>query len=82
MVIILILRAVSEVRYIQNKNERMKILKACHLDPTSGHLGVKHTLSRITERFMWPGVSKDVEWLISYGYFSMVHDKGTAMLLF
>ena len=52
----------------------MKILKACHLDPTSAHLGVKRTLSRITEKFMWPGVSKDVERLGSYGYFSMVHD--------
>ena len=56
-----ILQAASEVRYIQNRDEKMKILKACHLDPTAGHLGVKRTLSRITERFMWPGVSKDVE---------------------
>ena len=34
------------------------------MDPTSGHLGIEKTLSRITERFMWPGVSKDVELLV------------------
>ena len=53
------------MRYVRTENERQKILKACHLDPTSGHMGVKRTLSRITERFMWPGVAKDVEQLVS-----------------
>ena len=31
----------------------MKILKACHIDPTSGHMGVKKILNRIKERFLW-----------------------------
>ncbi len=53
------------MKYIRNKGEQCKILKACHLDPTSGHMGVKRTLSRITDRFMWPGVVKDVEQLVS-----------------
>ena len=34
------------------------------MDPTSGHMGTKRTLSRITERFFWPGVTKDVENLV------------------
>ena len=42
-----------------------KKFQSCYVDPTSGHLGIKKTLSRITERFMWPGVSKDVELLVS-----------------
>ena len=54
-----------EVRYIRNHDEQQKISRSCHVDPTSGHLGIKKTLSRITERFMWPGVSKDVELLVS-----------------
>ena len=54
-----------EVRYNRNHDEQQKISRSCHVDPTSGHLGIKKTLSTITERFMWPGVSKDVELLVS-----------------
>ena len=32
----------------------------CHVDPMSGHMGVKRTLNRISERFIWPGMVKDV----------------------
>ena len=54
-----------EVRYIQNHDEQQKSSRSCHVDPTSGHLVIKKTLSRITERLMWPAVSKDVELLVS-----------------
>ncbi len=54
-----------EVKYIHSRDEQQTITKSCHVDPTSGHLGIKKTLSRITERFMWPGVTKDVEMLVS-----------------
>ena len=47
-----------------NKDERTKILKACHVDATAGHMGIKKTVSKITERFMWPGVIKDVKNLV------------------
>ena len=52
------------MRYVLTENEQQKILKACHLDSMSGHMGMKHTLSRMTERFMWPSVGKDVEQLV------------------
>ena len=39
----------------------MRIVQACHVDVTSGHLGVRKTYHRITERFMWIGVLKDVK---------------------
>ena len=42
-----------------NPSEKKKILNSCHCDPTSGHLGVRKTLSRITDRFMWTGVTND-----------------------
>jgi len=43
-----------------NVDERKKIVVACHRDATSGHMGTKKTLARITKKFMWPGVAKDV----------------------
>ena len=49
-----------QVRFVMNVEERKKIVVACHKDATSGHMGTKKTLARITERFMWPGVAKDV----------------------
>ena len=55
----------NEVKYITSKEEKQRILKSCHMDPTSGHMGIKRTLSQITDRFMWPGVAKDVENLVS-----------------
>ena len=42
----------KEVKYIRNTEEQKRILETCQLDPTSGHMGVKCTLSRSTERFM------------------------------
>ena len=54
-----------EVRFIRNHDEQQKNSRSCHVYPTSGHLGIEKTLSIITERFMWPEVSKDVELLVS-----------------
>ena len=54
-----------QVRFILDKNERVRLLKGCHKGLTSGHLGTKRTLARVTERFMWPGVGKDVNNLVS-----------------
>ncbi|KAL5500060.1 hypothetical protein EMCRGX_G011558 [Ephydatia muelleri] len=45
--------------------ERQKILLACHVDSTSGHMGKTRTLYRIKERFMWHGMVKDVVSLLS-----------------
>ncbi|KAL5487221.1 hypothetical protein EMCRGX_G019798 [Ephydatia muelleri] len=45
--------------------ERQKILLACHIDSTSGHMGKTRTLYRIKERFMWHGMVKDVVSLLS-----------------
>ena len=54
-----------EIRYIVNRDEQLKILQACHADPTSGHLGFRRTLARITERFLWKGVVKDSQDIVS-----------------
>ena len=31
-------KVMKEVRYIRTSEDREKILKACHMDPTSGHM--------------------------------------------
>ena len=57
-----------QVRLIVNSDEKQKILDSCRTHPTSGHLGVRRTLSRITERFMWAGVTKDVIRMVRFLY--------------
>ncbi len=54
------------LRFIRSHEERQRIVKACHIDATSGHMGVKKSINRITERFMWPGVVKDVKNLVCF----------------
>ena len=49
------------LRYVVNKEEQKKILLACHIDPTSGHMGRTRTLHRIKEQFMWHGLVNDVQ---------------------
>lgn len=55
----------AQVRFVTDTKERLRILESCHSGVTSGHMGTKRTLARITERFMWPGVTKDVYRLVS-----------------
>lgn len=52
------------LRYVQNSEEKRKILYACHLDETSGHMGRTRTLHRIKERFMWHGMVQDVNEMV------------------
>ena len=49
-----------KLRYIQDISERRRILHACHVERTAGHLGRTRTFHRIKERFMWHGMLKDV----------------------
>ena len=64
---------VIELRYIQNREEQVKILKACHIDPTAGHMGIKKTVHRITERFIWPGIVKDVKEMVCLTHCMLHH---------
>ena len=50
---------------MQEKKERKKIALSCHVDVTSGHMGLKKTLARITERFAWKGMTEDVKRIVS-----------------
>ena len=55
-----------KVRYVTDKKERLRIVQPCHSDPTSGHLGIKKTLTRINERFIWPGITRNVHEVVSH----------------
>ena len=39
-------------------------MRACHVEPTSGHMGIKHTVCHISECFFWKGLNKDVEHMV------------------
>ena len=39
---------------------RRDILRYCHDEKTSGHLGVDKTLARVQQRYYWPGLQQDV----------------------
>ena len=56
---------VFEVVYVRSSEKRCRILKACHVDLTSGHMDVKRTSHRVLERFFWKGVIKDIEIIVS-----------------
>ena len=42
------------------RKARRSILYACHDMKTSGHLGVSKTVSKIKQKFYWPGLQSDV----------------------
>ena len=67
-----ILMCIFQVRYIIDRQEQKRIVIACHEDRTSGHMGTKRNLARITERFIWPGVTKDVQELVSLFIFHII----------
>ena len=49
-----------KVKVVQSRKDQLLIVKACHLEPTSGHFGLTKTWRRIAERFYWKGMVSDV----------------------
>ena len=43
----------------------------CHSDATSAHLGFKKTMTRVNQRFYWPGLVKDVHDLVCINSFDI-----------
>lgn len=68
------------LRYVQNREERRKILQACHVDKTSGHMGRTRTLYRIKERFMWHGMVQDVNEMVWFT--KKVHNQSSIYIYF
>lgn len=40
---------------------RNQVLKECHDDPTSGHLGMKKSINRTRQHYYWPSLIQDVK---------------------
>ena len=55
---------ITEVRCVRTRAEQLQILAACHLDPSAGHMGERRTIKRISERYMWRGIVKDVQEMV------------------
>ena len=53
------------LRYLQTKEEQLKVIHACHVDATASHMGKTKNIYPIKERFMWHGVVKDVANMVS-----------------
>lgn len=43
---------------------RHEVMYACHEDVFAGHQGVEKTLSRIHQRFYWPGMKADIQYWV------------------
>ena len=56
----LVLKLLLLKYYVVDSNEKKRILASCHSHPSSGHFGIRKTIDRISERFMWLGITKDV----------------------
>ncbi|KAM8701681.1 hypothetical protein ACLKA7_004876 [Drosophila subpalustris] len=41
------------------RGQRKRVLQECHDAPTAGHQGVKKTVSRLSQRYYWPGMFRD-----------------------
>lgn len=50
----------AEWKLVIPREMRQDIIRRCHDEPTSGHLGVFKTTCRILEKAHWPGIKSDV----------------------
>ncbi|KAL7726427.1 hypothetical protein ACLKA6_004567 [Drosophila palustris] len=41
-------------------DHRPRVLAECHDHPTAGHSGIRKTIARISQRYYWPGLFRDV----------------------
>lgn len=51
----------EDAQLVLPKEERSEILEFYHNQETAGHYGMNRTLHKITSRYYWPGIRKDVE---------------------
>ena len=40
---------------------RDRVLMECHDNPTGGHLGARKTLAKVSQKYFWPGMSRQVK---------------------
>lgn len=47
------------------ESDRIRVLKENHCDVTAGHFGNRKTYNRISQRYYWPGMFKDVKQFVN-----------------
>ncbi len=55
-------------RRIIPRSQYYPLMYTFHNDPTAGHLGYKKVLQKLSERYYWPGMAKDVNQYIAACY--------------
>ncbi len=55
-------------RQIVSRSQYYPLMYTFHNDPTAGHLGYKKVLQKLSERYYWPGMAKDVNQYIAACY--------------
>src|SRR6266540_6358833 len=56
------------IRRIVLRSQYYPLMYTFHNDPTSEHLGYKKVLQKLSERYYWPGMAKDVNQYIAVCY--------------
>lgn len=51
----------EDAQLVIPSEERPTILNYYHNDETAGHYGIERTMRKITGRYYWPGIRKDIE---------------------
>ena len=51
---------IEQLQALVPQSHRRKVLFYCHDIRSSGHLGIKKTLSKIRQKYYWPGLRNDV----------------------
>lgn len=55
----------TKLQAIIPRSSRRTVLEYCHDNRTSGHLGVRKTLSKIRQSYNWPGLQRDTRLYIA-----------------
>lgn len=55
----------SQWKRVVRKKDRLEIIRRCHDEPTSGHLGSYKTFSRVQMTFYWPKMRQDISKYVS-----------------
>src|SRR6266498_2150487 len=55
-------------RRIVPRSQYYPLIYTFHNNPTAGHLGYKKVIQKLSERYYWPGIAKDVNQYIAACY--------------
>ena len=54
---------------IKDPKTRRQVFEGCHVGPAGNHEGRDRKQAKIQEKYYWHGVTKDVKYMVTQGYF-------------